>query len=87
MLKMAFPGAKDMNEALGKMQNMMQGMQGMQGKGGGMAAAMNAMAGQMGGSRGGPRPAAGMKLPPGGGQDQQLKAAMDMLQKMQKNKR
>jgi hypothetical protein len=56
MMQMAFPGTKNMNEAMGKMQQMMQGM-----------------------SRG-PRsgPAFG-----GGNMDAQLKAAMDMLQKMQ----
>ena len=63
MMKMAFPNAKNMNEALSQMQGMFQGMQGMG------------------------RPA--MKGAPqkGGGQanamDAQLKAAMDMLQKMQ----
>jgi len=71
MMKMAFPGTKNMNEAMGKMQQMMQGMQGM---------------------NRGPRPshnAGGPKgvMPRGGGganMDAQLKAAMDMLQKMQK---
>ena len=66
MLQMAFPGAKNMNEAMGRMQHMMKGMN----RGGG-----------------GGRPGLGMG---GGGQkmDSQLKAAMDMLQKMQKtNKR
>ena len=57
MLKMAFPGAKNMNDALSKMQQMAQGM-----------------------SRG-PRPAMGGGA---GNMDVQLKAAMDMLQKMQK---
>jgi hypothetical protein len=56
MMKMAFPGTKNMNEALGKMQNMMQGM------------------------NRGPRSGPSM----GGNRDAQLKAAMDMLQKMQK---
>ncbi|MFZ9595595.1 MAG: hypothetical protein ACO3A2_05900 [Bdellovibrionia bacterium] len=57
MMKMAFPGAKNMNEAMARMQSMMQGM-------------------NRGPQRGG-----------GGGRpqmDAQLKAAMDMLQKMQK---
>jgi hypothetical protein len=62
MMKMAFPGAKNMNEAMGRMQQMMGGM-----------------------NRG------PMKGPNrGGGQqmDAQLRAAMDMLQQMQKgNKR
>jgi hypothetical protein len=60
MLQMAFPGAKDMGEAMKKMQQ---------------------MAGQMGamGGRGGRGPG----MPAGGNQDQQLKAAMQMLQQMQ----
>ncbi|MCM2276652.1 MAG: hypothetical protein NDJ89_01080 [Oligoflexia bacterium] len=33
MMKMAFPGAKNMNEAVASMQQMMQGMQGMGGMG------------------------------------------------------
>ena len=73
MLKMAFPGAKNMNEAVSQMQNMMQGMGGMagaRGKGG------NPFAG-MGGMGGAPR----------GGSDAQLKAAMAMLQKGNKGKR
>ena len=64
MMKMAFPGAKNMNEAMARMQGMM---------------------GQMGGSRGPGRPGGGA-----GGQnmDAQLRAAMDMLQNMNKgNKR
>src|SRR4051794_544827 len=74
MLKMAFPNAKNMNEALAGMQQMMGGMQGMQGV--------------MGGARGG-RPGAnpfgGMPAARGGNNknmDAQLKAAMDMLNKM-----
>jgi hypothetical protein len=58
MLKMAFPGAKDMNDALSKMQTMTRGMSGSRGPG-----------------------------RPGGGNDAQLKAAMEMLQNMQKGKR
>jgi hypothetical protein len=60
MLQMAFPGAKDMGEAMKKMQQ---------------------MAGQMGamGGRGGRGPG----MPAGGNSDQQLKAAMQMLQQMQ----
>ena len=64
MMKMAFPGAKDMGAAMQQMQQMMGGLQNR----GGAA------------SRGGPRI---------GGQpnmDQQLKQAMDMLQKMQKKR-
>ncbi len=56
MMKMAFPGAKNMNDALTKMQQMAQGL-----------------------SRG-PRASAGVQ----GNMDSQLKAAMEMLQKMQK---
>lgn len=56
MMQMAFPGTKNMNEALARMQNMAKGLnRGPQHGGGGR--------GQM---------------------DAQLKAAMDMLQKMQK---
>ena len=70
MLKMAFPNAKNMNEALAGMQNMMSGMQGMMGGKAGM---------------GGGNPFAGMQGGRGGkGSDAQLKAAMDMLNKMQK---
>jgi len=58
MMQMAFPGAKNMNEAMGRMQQMMQGM------------------------NRGPRSGGGMG---GGSRDAQLKAAMDMLQKIQKN--
>jgi hypothetical protein len=58
MLQMAFPGTKDMGEAMKKIQQMMGGM------------------GAMGGAR---RPG----MPSGGNQDQQLKAAMQMLQQMQ----
>ena len=65
MLQMAFPGAKDMNEAMKKMQQMTQGMGGM--------------------NRGGRGPG----MPAGGGNDAQLKAAMQMLQQIQQkgNKR
>lgn len=62
MMKMAFPGTKNMNEAVGKMQQMMQGMQGMNR-----------------GPRSGPNMGGG-----GGKSDAQLRAAMEMLQKMQK---
>lgn len=63
MMKMAFPNAKNMNEAMSQMQNMFQGMQGM-----------------------GRPPLKGVpNRGPGqaGSMDAQLKAAMDMLQKMQ----
>lgn len=83
MMKMAFPNAKNMNDAMGKMQQMMGGMGGM----GGMAGMGNKGLSRgpvPGGNRGmaGGRAAAG-----GGGMDNQLKAAMDMLQQMQKGKR
>jgi hypothetical protein len=58
MMQMAFPGSKNMNEAMARMQQMMQG----------------ANRGPMkGAARGG-----------GPQMDAQLRAAMDMLQKMQK---
>lgn len=63
MMKMAFPNAKNMNEAMGKMQQMAQGL-----------------------SRG-PRPGGGMPMGGGAGMDHQLKAAMDMLQQMQKGQK
>lgn len=71
MLKMAFPNAKNMNEALAGMQGMMSGMQGMMGGRPG-AAGGNPFAAMQGG-RGGGKNA-----------DAQLKAAMEMLNKMQK---
>jgi hypothetical protein len=72
MMKMAFPGAKDMGQAMAQMQQMMKGAQG----GGGMPG--------RGGARGGFGPPTGGG---GGGRDAQLKAAMDMLQNMQKGKK
>ncbi len=75
MMKMAFPNAKNMNEALGQMQKMAQGMGG---AGGGAARPV------------GRGPAGGFQLPQQkggaskGDMDQQLKAAMDMLANMQK---
>ena len=66
MLKMAFPNAKNMNEALAGMQNMMGGMQGMMGQRGAMTGGMRGGAGK------------------GPGHDAQLRAAMDMLNKMKK---
>jgi hypothetical protein len=66
MLQMAFPGAKNMNEAMAKMQQMMGGMGGM---------------GGMPGMARGPMP--GGK----GASDAQLKAAMNMLQQMQKGRK
>ena len=58
MMKMAFPGAKNMNEAMGRMQQMLGGM-----------------------NRG---PMKGPGRPGGQQMDAQLRAAMDMLQQMQK---
>jgi hypothetical protein len=63
MMKMMFPGAKNMNEAMGQMQGMLSGMQGMGGRGG---------------MRGGPGGMNSQQM------NQQLKTAMDMLQKMKK---
>jgi hypothetical protein len=62
MMKMAFPGAKDMNDALAQMQRMTN-----------MARGKNR----------GPAPG-GRTMPAGGNMDAQLRAAMEMLQKMQK---
>lgn len=83
MLKMAFPGAKDMNEALSQMQGMMSAMQGGTGgrAGGSPFAAGMAALGGMGGGRPASAPRGGAG--PGKTSDAQLKAAMDMLQKMQ----
>jgi hypothetical protein len=76
MLKMAFPGAKSTADAMAQMQNMMSGMQGM-------------MGGAGRGGRPGGNPFGGMPAARGGAggkqnMDAQLKAAMDMLNKMQK---
>jgi hypothetical protein len=69
MLKMAFPGAKDMNEALAQMQSMMGGMS----RGG---------AGR--GMRTNGAPFGGMPMGGNKNMDAQLKAAMEMLQGTQK---
>jgi hypothetical protein len=73
MLKMAFPNAKNMNEALSQMQGMMGGMGGMAGKGG----PTRTRGGQlgMGNRNSGVAP---------GAQDAQLRAAMDMLKNVKK---
>lgn len=74
MMKMAFPNAKNMNEALSQMQGMMGkgGLGGMGGgKGGQVPPNMQAMMGQMNNPQ----------------MQQQMKAAMDMLAQMQKNQR
>lgn len=74
MLKMAFPGAKNMNEALANMQQMMGGLQ---------------RGGRGPNPFGGAGPGQGLGKMPAGGKnmDAQLKAAMDMLQQIQKNNR
>ncbi len=63
MMKMAFPGSKNMNEAMAQMQNMMGGMGGK----GGMPPNLAAMMGQMNQPQ----------------MQAQMKAAMEMLSKMQ----
>ena len=83
MMKMAFPNAKNMNEAMGQMQNMMGGM-----------GALGGMAGNKGPMKGG---AGKASLPPNleammgqmnnPNMQAQMKAAMDMLAKMQKNQK
>ena len=83
MMKMAFPNAKNMGDAMAQMQGMMSGLQGGRGMGG-----MSGM-----GAKGG-NPFAGMGAAKGltGGKtagknmDAQLKAAMEMLQKNQKKR-
>jgi hypothetical protein len=71
MMKMAFPNAKNMGEAVSQMQKMMGGMGGMP---------------NMGGMGGMPRGGFGGAPARGGGQnmDAQLKQAMEMLRKAQK---
>jgi hypothetical protein len=86
MLKMAFPNAKNMNEALSQMQGMMGGMGGMPG---GRASPFGAGAARPTASRGvakafGQKSVAGPAAP--AAQDAQLKAAMDMLKNIQKKK-
>jgi hypothetical protein len=72
MLKMAFPNAKNMNEALSQMQGMMGAMGGARG-------------GMGRGFPGGGMPKGGKAK--NGSSDAQLKAAMQMLQNMQQKKR
>lgn len=75
MLKMAFPGAKNMNEAVSQMQKMMGGVQGMK-----APSLSPSLSPSMMGARGrGGNPFGGGK-----GGDAQLKQAMEMLQRMQK---
>ena len=77
MMKMAFPNAKNMTDALGQMQGMMGGLGGaMGGKpgasgAGGMPPNLQAMMGQMNNPN----------------MQAQMKAAMDMLAQMQKNQK
>ena len=73
MMKMAFPNAKNMNEALSQMQNMMSGMGGM-GRGGKPGQGMPDMSALMG----------QMNNP---NMQAQMKKAMDMLAQMQKNQK
>src|SRR5476649_1705462 len=84
MLKMAFPNAKNMNEALAGMQGMMSGMQGMMGGAGRPGAGGgNPFAGAGGGGIANSFGAKSVAKAGGKkGQDAQLKAAMDMLNKM-----
>ena len=72
MMKMAFPNAKNMNEALSQMQNMMGSMGGM-GRGGkpGQGPDLSALMGQMNNPN----------------MQAQMKKAMDMLAQMQKNQK
>lgn len=82
MMKMAFPNAKNMGEAMAQAQKMMQGLQGMGGRtgGGNPFAAMGGMGGMPG--MGAPGKGGGKNM------DAQLKAAMEMLQRgQQKSKR
>lgn len=69
MMKMAFPNAKNMTEAVSQMQGMMGGMQGM------------GRPGSRGPAPYGAKPAGGKGAK---AQEAQLKAAMEMLQNMQK---
>jgi hypothetical protein len=82
MLKMAFPGAKDMGEALSQMQQMMGAFGG--GAGGRPGAAGANPFAALGALKGGlPGGLPGAKGGPAANPDAQLKAAMDMLKKMQ----
>ncbi len=76
MMKMAFPNAKNMGDAMAQAQKMMAGFGGMPGAGGAAAQRM----GNLTGSFGGKSSSSGVKT-----SDAQLKAAMDMLSKMQKD--
>jgi len=69
MMKMAFPNAKNMNEALSQMQGMMGGLGGMGAGKNGMPPNLGALMGQMNQPQ----------------MQAQMKAAMEMLSKMQQN--
>jgi hypothetical protein len=74
MMKMAFPNAKNMNDAMSQMQGMMGGMKGMGGPGAtgaGKGPDLNALMSQMNNPN----------------MQAQMKAAMDMLGKMQNNQK
>jgi hypothetical protein len=73
MLKMAFPNAKNMNDALSQMQSLM-GKMGVSGGLGGLGAGKG-------------NPLAGLSRGAGGGSDAQLKAAMETLQRARKKGR
>jgi hypothetical protein len=74
MMKLVFPDAKNMGEAMARMQGMMQGMRGMGGMG-------------RGGKRGGGPFMSGPGRGAGGqNMDAQLKQAMEMLKRMQQPK-
>lgn len=73
MMKMAFPGAKNMQEAMTQMQGLMGGIAGgMKGRGPGGGFGMPGGMGARGAA--------------GAGQDAQLKQAMDLLANLQKKK-
>ena len=76
-MKMAFPNAKNMNDAVAQMQGMMGGM-------GGMGGMPNARGGKAGAP---PNLEALMGQMNNPNMQAQMKAAMDMLGQMQKNKR
>jgi hypothetical protein len=78
MMKMAFPNAKNMNDALSQMQGMMSGMGGMGGMGG---------KGAKPGQQGMPDMSALMGQMNNPNMQAQMKKAMDMLAQMQKNQK
>jgi len=80
MMKMAFPNAKNMGDAMAQAQKMMAGFGGMGAGMGGAPGAGTPRMGNLAGSFGGKNSSTGVKA-----NDAQLKAAMDMLSKMQKD--